>query len=431
MPSDNFSPDFQKKRKIAVIGGGISGMGAALSLSQNHEVTLFEPRTRLGGHARTKMAGPKRDIPVDTGFMVFNYKNYPNLNALFEQLEVPVKRSNMTFAVSLDDGRFEYGLQNLGRIFADPANAVSPRFWRMLKEVLSFNKTAHNYLDRPETTLGALKQELGLSDDFLHRYLGPLAGAIWSTSSEDMLKFPAQTLIRFFENHGLLSASGGPLWYTPDGGSKIYVEKLESRLRRQGAHIRLNTGVNSVRRSSGGVKVFAEGNEPENFDDVIFACHSDQALKILADPTTDEQRIIGSIRYKKNDVILHCDTRQMPRRRACWSSWTYVGRSGDRSNNSFTYWMNLLQAIPNETPVFVTLNPQKPIAPECIYDATTLAHPQYDLPAIKAQKELPAIQGANNTWFCGAYTRYGFHEDGLASGYAVADLLNGRMKAAA
>ena len=303
MPSDNFSPDFQKKRKIAVIGGGISGMGASLKLSEVHNVTLFEPRNRLGGHARTKMVGPNHDIPVDTGFMVFNYKNYPNLNRLFEQLDVPVKRSNMTFAVSLDDGQFEYGLQNLGRIFADPSNAVSPRFWRMLKDVLSFNKRAHLYLNRPETTLGALIDELGLSDDFLHRYLAPLAGAIWSTTPEDMLKFPAQTLIRFFENHGLLSASGGPLWYTPDGGSKIYVEKLESRLRRQGCHIRLNTGVKSVKRTSGGVLVLATGNEPEIFDDVVFACHSDQALRLLADPTPDERRIIGAIRYKKNDVI--------------------------------------------------------------------------------------------------------------------------------
>ncbi len=418
------------KRNVAVIGGGISGMGAALALSSFCNVTLFESRGRLGGHARTIMAGPNRDIPVDTGFMVFNHKNYPNLVGLFETLDVPVKKSNMTFAVSLDDGRFEYGLQNPKRLFGDPKNAANPKFWRMISDIFRFNKKARAYLDKPEISLGDMFAEIGLSDVFRDRYLCPLAGAIWSTSSEDMMKFPAQTLIQFFDNHGLLGLDG-PLWYTPDGGSKIYVERLEGRLEDLGCQINLNSPISSVTRFSDYVRVVIDGQGPQHFDEVVLACHSDQAMAMISDPAPDEKAVIGNIRYRKNDVILHSDPAQMPRRRACWSSWTYTGHTGDRSNNSFTYWMNLLQGIPNETPLFVTLNPQKPIADEHIIDATVLAHPQYDLPAIEAQRRLPDIQGLNRTWFCGAYTQYGFHEDGLSSGYQVADLILKKQRMAA
>ncbi len=423
MPIDTPLHTLMSKRKIAVIGGGISGMGASLALSEDHDVTLFETRKRLGGHARTLMAGPKGDIPVDTGFMVFNYQNYPNLVDLFERLKVPVKPSNMTFAVSLDDGKFEYGLQNVRRILGDPKNAVNPRFWRMLRDIIKFNNHARAAVSGPDQTLGELIRFLNLSNAFTRRYICPLAGAIWSTTSDDILEFPAESLLRFFENHGLLSASDGPKWYTPDGGSKVYVERLERVLKAQGCDIRKNAAVKEVCRKNGSVKIRAYGADPEIFDEVIFACHSDQAINLLSDPTPDEVATIGQIRYRPNEVVLHFDERQMPVRRNCWSSWIYKGSSDDHANNAFTYWMNLLQDIPKDTPIFVTLNPQTPIAEEKIYNITTLAHPQFDLSALKAQQKIQKIQGQNRTWFCGAYCGYGFHEDGLSSGYEIARLI--------
>ncbi len=426
MPFDKPLCTKTSKRKTAIIGGGISGMGASLALAGSRDVTLFEARKRLGGHARTLMAGPNADIPVDTGFMVFNHQNYPHLIGLFDQLDIPVKPSNMTFAVSLDDGKFEYGLQNLRRILGDPKNAVNPRFWRMLRDIIKFNNHARETVSGPDQTLGELIQDLNLSEAFTRRYICPLAGAIWSTSSDDILNFPAETLLRFFENHGLLSASDGPKWYTPHGGSKIYVERLERVLNDQGCDIRKNAPVKEVRRENGHVMIRAYGAEPETFDEVIFACHSDQAIRMLSDPTPEEIATIGQIRYRPNEVILHSDARQMPVRRNCWSSWIYKGRSDDHANNAFTYWMNLLQDIPQDTPLFVTLNPQTPIAEDKIYNTTTLSHPQFDLPALTAQRKIRDIQGLNQTWYCGAYCGYGFHEDGLSSGYEAARLVRKR-----
>lgn len=422
-PAPN-SPIPDAPRNIAIIGGGISGMGAAFALSDKHHVTLFESRSRLGGHARTLYAGPGHDIPVDTGFMVFNRKNYPNLINLFAQLGIADRPTNMTFAVSLDNGRFEYGLQDLRRILGDPRNAINPTFWRMIRDIMKFNAKATDYLDRPECSLAQALEEMNMSDAFTYRYLFPLAGAIWSTSADDMLRFPAATLVRFFANHGLLSASGGPDWYTPVGGSISYVKRLQSRLKQAGAEIRLNTKVVHIARNLDGVLVQAEGMEPQEFDAVVMACHTNQALEILTDATALEQEVLRAIRYRSNEVILHTDTSQMPKRRACWSSWVYKGRLNDPANNSFTYWMNMLQGISMQTPLFVTLNPREPIADEHVYDTTRLAHPQYDIAAIRAQEKLPQMQGTNHTWYCGAWTGYGFHEDGLASGYAVAEQIS-------
>ena len=414
--------------KIAVVGSGIAGLGAAYSLCHAHDVTLFEARGRLGGHSRTLMAGHGEKFPVDTGFMVFNYRNYPNLNALFEQLDIPVIPSNMSFAVSLDGGKFEYGLHQLSRLFADKRNIFNPKLWRMLLDILKFNKHAPAYEDNTEMSIGEVIAKLGLSDMFRDRYLCPLAGAIWSTTNDEILKFPAQTLIRFFKNHGLLSATDHPKWYTVKGGSRVYVERMGAALEEMGCDIRLGTPVKSVTRKGGKVTVKANG-KAETFDAIIFACHSNQALDILDKPSKDEQDILGAIRFKDNTVILHDDPAHMPKRKACWSSWVYKGSSSDQSASSFTYWMNLLQSIPEETPVFVTLNPKTPVREEHIFNTATLAHPQFDLPAINAQKKLPGIQGANNTWYCGAYTRYGFHEDGLASGLEAARSLHAAQAA--
>ena len=422
MPPEYSLAKLKIKRKLAIIGGGISGMGAALLLSPHYDVTLYEARNRLGGHARTIMLGSNKDIAVDTGFMVFNHENYPHLKALFQMLNTPIKASDMSFAASIDDGKFEYGLQNIGRLFADPRNTINIRFWSMLKDILKFNHTALKRADSPDLTVGELIVKLGLSQEFKNRYLCPLAGAIWSTTPEEILKFPAQTLLQFFKNHGLLSVTGGPQWFTPDGGSQVYVKKLQAYLVKLGCKIRTSEPICHVERGSN-IIVHTQQTGLETFDEVIFACHSDQALSLLKAPTQNERDVIGAIRYKKNQVLLHGDTSQMPKRESCWASWNFSGKSDSASHNSFTYWMNLLQSIPQEFPLFVTLNPQTSIDDNLIYNTTTLAHPQYDLSALNAQKKIPSLQGLNNTWYCGAYTGYGFHEDGLASGYEVARLL--------
>ncbi len=414
---------------IAVIGAGISGMAAAYALSGKARVTLFEAEPRLGGHARTVMAGPHRDIPVDTGFMVFNTNTYPHLTALFETLEVPTRPTDMSFAVSLDGGAFEYGVSDPHRLLADPRNAVSPRFWRLVSDILRFNRDAMAAAQGPEITLGALLRRMNLSADFRDRYLYPLAGAIWSTARDDMDRFPAQSFVRFFDNHCLLSATQGPNWLTIAGGSQEYVSRLERALTFRRVTIRTGCPTEAVGRAPA-PWVKPKGSEREMFDGVVMACHSDQAHALLADPTPEENAVLGALRYRPNRAVLHGDARHMPRRRLAWSSWVYRGKSGaDETGGSFTYWMNQLQHIPRKTPLFVTLNPAGPIDESLIYDEARFDHPQFDLAALRAQAQLPAIQGMRNTWFAGAYTRYGFHEDGMASGLAAAQMIEGAFAA--
>jgi len=407
-----------------VIGSGIAGLGAAYGLIPNHKVTLFEARSRLGGHCRTVMAGRDQQYAVDTGFMVFNRLNYPKLNGLFDELNIPVKPSNMSFAVSLDDGEFEYGLHQLSRIFADKRNFVRPYFYKMLLEIFKFNTHSLKYIDDPNATLGEMLSDIGLSTVFAERYLCPLAGAIWSTTIDDMMDFPAQTLVRFFDAHKLNSARNHPRWFTVDGGSKIYVERTAQYLKNQDCQIKTNAAVTRVSRQKGKAILHSISAEPEVFDHVVFACHSDQALAILEKPTPQEKHILGAIRFKKNQVFVHDDPTQMPKRKACWSSWVTKGSTAHTKTNAITYWMNSLQDIPDTTPIFVTLNPQTQISDAHIFDQTTLSHPQYDLPALRAREDLPSIQGVHNTWFCGAWTRYGFHEDGLSSGLQIAQNLH-------
>ncbi len=411
-------------KRIAIIGGGISGLGAAWKLSHHHDVTLYECEPELGGHARTRMAGPNRDIPVDTGFMVFNDATYPYLLDLFAELDVPSVPTTMSFAVSLDDGGFEYALSNPKRIFSDPKNILSPKFWGMIKDIFKFNKNAQIALEDPNLTLGELLDKIGVGTYFRQNYLFPLAGAIWSTAREDIIHFPATSFVRFFHNHGLLSALKGPQWRTVSGGSKIYVDRLQAALLSKNVSFKLNTKVVRAGRSpTPWVKL--ESGEQNNFDEIIFACHSNQALAILADSTPNEEDALAALKYRPNRVILHGDTSHMPTRKAAWSSWVYRGKSNEvETDGSFTYWMNLLQHIPQDTPVFVTLNPKKPVAGDLIYDETVLWHPQFNVAALKAQNDLTQVQGQNNTWFCGAYTRYGFHEDGLMSGVEIAKSLN-------
>ena len=418
-------------RKIAVIGAGISGMGAAHMLAKNHRVALFEAANRLGGHARTRMAGPMGETPVDTGFIVFNYANYPHLAALFAELDVPVVKSNMSFGASFDGGQFEFGLSGLNGIFAQRRNAVRPKFLRMLRDILHFNKHALAASADRSLTIGGLMAKLGLSDFFRDHYLLPFSGAIWSTPKEKIMDFPAHAMMTFFDNHALLQATGQHQWYTVQGGSQEYVGRLGADMVKRGVDLRLGTGLDGVRRTADGVEVKASGGEWEHFDDVVFATHSDDTLRLLSDASAAEQRALGAIKYQPNKIVLHSDTAIMPKRKAVWSSWIYTEDRGKRSDQiDLTYWMNSLQPWLQDQDFMVTLNTTRTIREELIWDETTLRHPVYDLAALAAQKEVAAMNGRQNTWFCGAWMKNGFHEDGLSSAVDVVAALNVTPKVA-
>ncbi len=414
-------------RKIAVVGAGISGMGAAHLLSKDHSVTLFEAEDRLGGHARTKMAGPNRDTPVDTGFIVFNYANYPHLTALFDDLNVPVTKSSMSFGASFQGGRFEYGLAGFDALFAQRANLVNPRYLRMIRDILHFNKNALAASAEDGLTIGGLMKKLGLSQFFADHYLLPFSGAIWSTPKDKIMDFPAQAMMSFFDNHALLQATGQHQWYTVKGGSQTYVDLLGRQMAKRGVDIRLAAPVQSVSRTGASVLIKAYGAEPEAFDEVVFASHSDDSLSLLADATDDEIATLGAVKYQPNRVVLHSDTSIMPKRRQVWSSWIYSEAAGHKSGRiDLTYWMNSLQPWLTGSDYMVTLNTQRQIREDLIWDEVTLRHPVYDLDALAAQKSVAAMNGRNNTWFCGAWMKNGFHEDGLSSAVDVARAIASR-----
>lgn len=409
-------------RNIAVIGAGISGMGAAHLLGKDNHVTLYESEPSLGGHARTRLAGRNGNVAVDTGFIVFNYANYPHLSELFEELDVPVVKSNMSFGASIGGGRLEYGLTSLNALFAQRSNAMNPRFLGMVRDILRFNRDALT-LSRSDRnmTVATFLERLGAGTWFRDYYLLPLSGAIWSTPTEKIMDFPAHAMIQFFENHALLSHTGQHQWHTVQGGSIQYVQRLEAAMLGNGVDIRLKSPVQSVRRTAGGAQVKAWGGEWEMFDDVIFATHSDDTLRLLADPSDKEQAVLGAVAYQPNDVILHSDEAIMPKRRQTWSSWVYTEDAAKQSDRiDLTYWMNSLQPLAGDENFFVTLNTKRDIREDLIWDQVTLRHPVYDLEALAAQETARAMNGTNNTWFCGAWMRHGFHEDGLASAHDVA-----------
>ena len=407
-------------RRIAVIGGGISGMGAAHFLAKSHNVVLFEANARLGGHARTVIAGKRGDQPVDTGFIVFNKPNYPHLVRLFDELDVPVTESDMSFGVSACHGRMEYALASVDAVFARRRHLFHPAFLRMVRDILTFNKRAESAVTS-EMTIGDLVRTLGLGEWFTRYYLTPFSGAIWSTPKLGILDFPAQAMIRFFRNHGILDWHENHQWYTVQGGSVQYVSRLHRSLEQRGVDIRLGAQTKGVRRTLYGVEVLVEGAEWEAFDDVVFATHSDDTLSLLSDASGVERTALSAVRYQPNRAVLHNDPSAMPRRRKVWSSWSHVENgAGDDAPIALTYWMNSLQPIPHDDPLFVTLNDTGHIRDEAIFDETTFRHPVFDRAALAAQDTVRAINGQNRTWFCGAWMRNGFHEDGLASAYEVA-----------
>ena len=425
MPFEQFGPT---PRRIAVIGGGISGMAAAHLLADRNSVVLFESEPRLGGHARTVIAGKRKDQPVDTDFIVFNRVNYPHLVRLFEKLGVPTAESTMSFGASIRGGAIEYGLASMDTIFAQRRNALNPRFLRMLSDILHFNRNAEVVANDPAMTIGELLGRLGTGAWFRDHYITPFSGAIWSTPTSGILSFPAQALVRFFRNHALMDYDGQHQWYTVKGGSVEYVRRLQGAMAAQGVDIRAGTPVASVRREAGSVFVRAVGCEPELFDDVVFATHSDITLKLLADGTPVETGTLAAIRYQPNEAVLHSDPALMPKSRKVWSSWSYVEpKTGPGDRIDLTYWMNSLQPIPQDDPLFVTLNTTRPIRDDLIHDVTTFHHPVFDVAAFAAQDRLRAMNGARNTWFCGAWMRNGFHEDGFASAVDVVQAMTERQ----
>ena len=418
MPFENIQSG---SKRIAVIGGGISGLGAAYELRHSHEVVLFEAEPRLGGHARSVMAGKKGDMAVDTGFLVFNNQNYPHLVRLFEELDVPTIPSDMSFGASINGGWLEYGVLAPSAIFAQKLNLLRPKFYMMLRDILRFNKRAKGTQISSTITIGELIDNWRLGDWFRDYYLTPFTGAIWSTPIDKILDFPAQSMITFMKNHALLGASGQHEWRTVKGGSIEYVSRLKKELIRAGVDVRLATPVTAVFRQPGQVEVISKGFGPEVFDEVIFATHSDISLSILSDATPIERAALEAVRYQPNEMVLHADTTIMPKRKAAWASWVYTEDKDRKSDRiDLTYWVNRLQSLPQEDPCFVTLNTQRNIDEKLIYDRCTFQHPVFDASAMLAQNVIKEFNGSYGTWFCGAWMRNGFHEDGLATGIEAA-----------
>ncbi len=418
----------ETRMKLAIIGSGIAGNATAYALatSSSHEITVFEQNDRPGGHSATVSVDYDGvSIPVDTGFIVYNENNYPEFTALLDHLKVATHASDMSFALSVDGGRFEWCGRDknpIGGLFAQPKNLFSPSYLKMLLEILRFNKLALADLEAgrlDERSLGRYLLANGFSARFRDDYLLPMGAAIWSMSTQSMLNFPVRSFITFFNNHHLLQYNGHQ-WRTITGGSRVYVEKLIDAFR---SRLRLSTRVVSVIRSADHVTLTLEDGSTETFDGVIFASHTDQTMAMLADASPQERAVLGAIAYKPNTVYLHRDHSLMPKRKRAWGSWNVIQGKDRSADLCVSYWMNRLQGIDPSRPVFVTLNPPEPPAEHLTFGRYIYDHPQFDGAAIDAQPKLDSIQGRNRAWFCGAWAKHGFHEDGLKSGLDVAERL--------
>ncbi len=421
------------KRLVAVIGAGISGLGAARALSRHSTVTLYEAAPRCGGHAHTvdiTLDGIRHG--VDTGFLVLNERTYPELLRLFAELDIELAKSEMSFSVQVPDAGLEWSGSNVDSVFAQRGNLLRPAFLRMLADLRRFNRHA-TALAEGASTPGAPATETMTIGEFLDRerysqafrdwYFLPMIGSIWSCPTDQMLRFPVATMLRFCHNHGLLQVTDRPQWYTVRGGSRRYVERIVEGL----DDVRTATPVHHVRRGAniragGGVEVCTDAGT-ERYDDVVFACHSNQALALLDDPRPEEQKILGAIRYQRNRAVLHTDASVLPTRGRAWAAWNYeraAEGARERASVCLHYLINRLQPLPFTTPVVVSLNPLAEPRADQVHGDYDYEHPVFDAAAIDAQQRLPALQGVDRTWYCGAWTRYGFHEDGLMSGLAVA-----------
>ncbi|MEM6413073.1 MAG: FAD-dependent oxidoreductase [Pseudomonadota bacterium] len=431
--ASNSVPVNRPKKRIAVIGSGVSGLSAAWLLSKAHDVVVFERDHRLGGHANTVDVpvtyadGRQETVGVDAGFIVFNRKNYPNLTALLSHLNVAVEDTCMSFGASLDNGRIEYSGQDLSALFSNRRSILSPTHWAMLRDIPRFHRHARlaleigNYGEMGgDATMGDFVRTHGYSQSFVQHFLQPFAAAIWSTPSTRVMDYAAASLLKFFDNHGLLQILNMPLWNTVSGGSRSYVSAIKRELADNA--IRLNAPVKSVARLERGVVVHLADGIEQQFDDVVLATHADDALRLLEAPTSEEKRILGAFGYQPNKALVHTDPRAMPVRRRAWSSWNYMGGGKDVA---VSYWMNRLQNFTCDTDIFVTLNPHQDLEDKHIVAEFDYTHPTFNLAAARAQEEIWSLQGEGGVWFCGAHFGQGFHEDGLQAGLAVAEALGG------
>jgi predicted NAD/FAD-binding protein len=412
--------------KIAVVGSGISGLSAAWLLQHRHSVTLYDRADYLGGHTNTvDVPDGERDVAIDTGFIVFNDRNYPNLCALFDHMEVETAPSDMSFSVSADGGRFEYGGARASMLFAQKRNAANPRFIRMLGDMVRFYRIGRQALESGVEDI-SLRQFLKLhrfGSEFVDYHILPMSAAIWSAPAGRVLDFHARPFLQFMANHGLLGLSDRPAWRTVVGGGRSYVRALMTRFP---GDVRLNTAVERVTRSPVGVLVEDRQGGSERFDAVVMASHADESLRMLKDADPRERAVLGAFNYQRNVAVLHADRSFMPRRRAAWASWNYLlEENAEHHPPAVTYWMNRLQPLPTRRDFFVTLNPPVRSAPTTILRSFPYDHPMFDSATDRMQREIWDIQGRGGVWFCGSYLGHGFHEDGIQSGLAVAEALGG------
>jgi uncharacterized protein len=403
--------------KTAVIGTGIAGMGCGHFLHTTDDLTLYEQNDYVGGHTHTvTVAEEDREVHVDTGFMVFNYVTYPNLCRLFEQIKAPVKKTDMSFSVQHIPSGLEYSGSSLNHLFAQRANLFRPSFYRMLWQIRRFNAESLRLPDVPgaeDLSLGDYIRQAGFGEDMLWKYLIPMSSAVWSAPMEKMLDFPAVTLVRFFQNHGFLGLNTQHQWWTLDKGSQSYRELLIRPFRDR---IRVNAKVVRVMRGTAGVAVVTADGQRERYDRVILACHGDQALALLDEPTPEERLLLSPFRYQHNRCVLHTDESVMPERKLAWSSWNYrIGTQDDRLVPSTIYWMNRLQGVSERRSYFVSVNPHRGLDEKKILRELDYEHPLFDVPAIRAQQRLRTLNEGGPVYFCGSYFNYGFHEDAFTS----------------
>jgi len=411
--------------KIGITGSGIAGLTAAWLLSRRHDVTVFEAEERIGGHTATvDVALDGERHAVDTGFIVFNDRTYPNFIRLMDELGVASQPTAMSFSVSSEPEGIEYAGSDLNALFAQRGNLLRPAFWRMLRDILRFNRSAADDLEQGRIPEGMLLGDYlargGYSREFRDWYLVPMGAAIWSSGTRGMAEFPVQFFVRFFRNHGLLTVTDQPQWRTIRGGSRAYLAPLT---RRFAGVIRTGDAVTRVTREAEGVTVRTGSGSAERFDHVVLACHSDQALALLADPSREETAVLGAIPYRDNEVVLHTDTRLLPRARRAWSSWNYRLRAGHDELPVLTYDMNILQRLESRHTFCVTLNDTAAIDPARVLGRYRYAHPVFTVDGVRAQQRWAEVNGVRRTWFCGAWWANGFHEDGVVSALRVAEAL--------
>lgn len=412
--------------KVAIIGTGVAGMGCAHFLHRKYDLTIFEELDYVGGHTNTVTVDEDGEpVYIDTGFMVFNYQTYPNLTKLFDEIKAPVKKTDMSFSVQYLPENLEYSGSSMNHLFAQRRNIFKPSFLKMLMQINRFNKESVDILDEPEYadySIGRYIKEFGYSQDMLWKYLIPMSSAVWSTPMEQILDFPAVSLIRFFKNHGFLGLDTQHQWFTLDKGSQSYRELLIKPFKDR---IHTNKKAVKVSRQPGGrVSIMLADGSEELFDKVIMACHADQSYKIVAAKTADEERLLSKFKYQPNKAVLHTDDQLMPKKKLAWSSWNYrVEKKGSALVPSTIYWMNKLQQVSDKKQYFVSINPSDQLNPSKVIKSIDYEHPLFDVPAMKAQEELHLLNQNGPVYYCGSYFKYGFHEDAYASAVELCKLL--------